>query len=247
MLGVPANLEEISEIAKKHGIPVIEDTAWGCGGYYKKIPLGTYGDIGTFSFDFAKTMTTGEGGMLVFNDENLYRKAVAWHDHGHENNPNLPRWEDSRSSSGFNYRMSELQGAVGIAQLKKLDFFVKARQQIASRYDQSFANVGTLKMPNLQDKVKHAYHLYPLLMDFQKRGTSKLEFFKKMKGSGINLQVHYIPVHLQPFYRKKFGFQKGAFPVSEQFYEQEVSLPIYPRLAENDSEKVKKIICEVVS
>ena len=118
MLGVPAKLKEIKDIADKNNIPLIEDTAWGCGGFYNDIPLGTYGDIGTFSFDFAKTITTGEGGMVVFKDKELYNKAAAWHDHGHENNPNLPRWEDSRSSSGFNFRMTEMQGAIGIAQLK---------------------------------------------------------------------------------------------------------------------------------
>ena len=131
MLGTPANLREIKNIADSYGIPLIEDTAWGCGGYYNEVPLGTYGAIGTYSFDFAKTMTTGEGGMLVFKDEALYKKAAAWHDHGHENNPNLPRWEDSRSSSGFNYRMMELQGAVGLAQLKKLDYVVDKQRNNA--------------------------------------------------------------------------------------------------------------------
>lgn len=119
MLGVPANLEKIKKICKKYNLILIEDTAWGIGGKYKKKYLGTVGDIGTFSFDFAKTLTTGEGGMVVFRKKNFYLKAKAWHDHGHENNPKVPRWEDTRSSSGFNYRMSELQGAVGIAQLKK--------------------------------------------------------------------------------------------------------------------------------
>ena len=131
MLGTPARLKKIKTIADKHGIPLIEDTAWGCGGYYDDIPLGTYGDIGTYSFDFAKTMTTGEGGMIVFKDEKLYHKAAAWHDHGHENNPDLPRWEDSRSSSGFNYRMNEMQGAVGLAQLKKLDFVIDKQRKNA--------------------------------------------------------------------------------------------------------------------
>lgn len=119
MLGVPANLSEIKKICKKKNITLIEDTAWGIGGKYKKNFLGTIGDIGTFSFDFAKTITTGEGGMIVFKNKKLYLKAKAWHDHGHENNPNVPRWEDTRKSSGFNFRMSELQGAVGLAQLKK--------------------------------------------------------------------------------------------------------------------------------
>ena len=124
MLGVATDMDAILEIAKKYDLKVIEDTAWGCGGEYKGKKLGTIGDIGCFSFDFAKTMTTGEGGMIIAKDIEILEKAKAYHDHGHENNPSLPRWEDSRSSSGFNYRMSELQGAVGIAQLRKLDYIV---------------------------------------------------------------------------------------------------------------------------
>ncbi len=124
MLGIATDMDAILEIAKKHDLKVIEDTAWGCGGEYKGKKLGTIGDIGCFSFDFAKTMTTGEGGMIIAKDIEILEKAKAYHDHGHENNPCLPRWEDSRSSSGFNYRMSELQGAVGIAQLRKLDYIV---------------------------------------------------------------------------------------------------------------------------
>ncbi|NDA89889.1 MAG: DegT/DnrJ/EryC1/StrS family aminotransferase [Alphaproteobacteria bacterium] len=133
MLGTPANLTEIKNICKNKNLYLIEDTAWGCGGEYDEKKLGTIGDIGCFSFDFAKTITTGEGGMVVFKDSELFKKGAAYHDHGHENNPNLPRWEDSRSSSGFNYRMSELQGAVGKAQLKKLDYIVNCQRENASK------------------------------------------------------------------------------------------------------------------
>ena len=124
MLGVATDMDAILEIAKKHDLKVIEDTAWGCGGEYKGKKLGTIGDVGCYSFDFAKTMTTGEGGMLIARDHDVLERAKAFHDHGHENNPKLPRWEDSRSSTGFNFRMSELQGAVGLAQLRKLDYIV---------------------------------------------------------------------------------------------------------------------------
>jgi len=141
MLGTPANLKEIKKIAEENVIPLIEDTAWGCGGFYNDIPLGTFGDIGTYSFDFAKTMTTGEGGMVVFKDENLYKKAAAWHDHGHENNPSLPRWEDSRSSSGFNFRMNEMQGAVGLAQLKKLDYVVSLQRKYAELINKTITDL----------------------------------------------------------------------------------------------------------
>lgn len=133
MLGVPANLMEIKAICSKHNIPLIEDTAWGCGAKFEEKFLGTIGDIGCFSFDNAKTITTGEGGMIACSNDELFSKAMAWHDHGHENNPSLPRWEDSRASSGFNFRLSELQGAVGLAQLKKLDFIISKQREIYSR------------------------------------------------------------------------------------------------------------------
>ena len=128
MLGTPAELKKIKAICNKHNIYLIEDTAWGCGGKLDQKNLGNWGDIGTFSFDFAKTLTTGEGGMISFKKYEIFKKAKAWHDHGHENNPKLPRWEDSRSSSGFNFRMTELQGAVGVAQLSKLDSIVNMQR-----------------------------------------------------------------------------------------------------------------------
>jgi len=128
MLGTPARLREISAVCALHNVVLIEDAAWGCGGSLDGRALGTWGRMGTFSFDFAKTMTTGEGGMVVFHDRADYERAAAWHDHGHENNPAVPRWEDTRSGSGFNYRMTELQGAVGLAQLRKLDEVVRRQR-----------------------------------------------------------------------------------------------------------------------
>jgi len=129
MLGVPAQMDKIKKICKRHKLILIEDTAWGCGGKFKNKFLGTIGDVGTFSFDHAKAITTGEGGMIVFKNNRHFLKGKAWHDHGHENNPKFPRWKDTRHSSGFNFRMNELQGAVGIAQLKKLNFIIKSQRR----------------------------------------------------------------------------------------------------------------------
>ena len=129
MLGTPAEVRILREFCDERGLFLIEDTAWGCGGSLGGRPLGTWGDVGVFSFDHAKAITTGEGGMLVTSDQDLFNRAAAWHDHGHENNPSVPRWEDTRSSSGFNFRMSEIQGAVGIAQLAKLDSVVAKQRE----------------------------------------------------------------------------------------------------------------------
>ena len=128
MLGSTGKIDIIKKICKKNNLILIEDTAWGLGSSFKG-KLGNIGDIGTFSFDFAKIITTGEGGMLTFKDKKNYLRAAAWHDHGHENNPKYPRWEDTRSSSGFNYRISEVTAAIGIAQLKKLEKIRKLQRK----------------------------------------------------------------------------------------------------------------------
>ena len=150
MLGTPTNMVPIMELAETNSLYVIEDTAWGCGGSLNDKFLGTIGDVGTYSFDFAKTMTTGEGGMIVCKDTEVLEKAKAYHDHGHENNPELPRWKDSRSSTGFNYRMSELQGAVGIAQLRKLPIIVEKQRSNADRIKSLLRtqNLEIRKMPS---------------------------------------------------------------------------------------------------
>jgi len=151
MLGTPCNIFKIKQICRKYNLILIEDTAWGIGATIKNKKLGTIGDIGTYSFDFAKTITTGEGGMIVFKDKKKFRFASAWHDHGHENNPKVPRWEDTRSSSGFNYRMTELQAAVGIAQLKKLGFILKShrknKKKIMNKI-KKFENITLRKCPS---------------------------------------------------------------------------------------------------
>ena len=128
MLGTPADMVALSKISHSYGIALIEDVAWGCGGSVNGISLGCWGDAAAFSFDFAKTITTGEGGMVLFQRETDWAAGSAWHDHGHENNPNVPRWEDTRSGAGFNFRMSELQGAVGLVQLSKLDYIINKQR-----------------------------------------------------------------------------------------------------------------------
>jgi 8-amino-3,8-dideoxy-alpha-D-manno-octulosonate transaminase len=135
MLGVPCDMDLINKIARANKIYVIEDAAWGCGGSLDGRPLGTIGDIGCFSFDYAKAITTGEGGMVVTNNEEIDFRARAYHDHGHENNPSVKRWEDTRHGSGFNYRMTEMQGAFGLAQLRKLDQVIQKQREIKQIVD----------------------------------------------------------------------------------------------------------------
>jgi 8-amino-3,8-dideoxy-alpha-D-manno-octulosonate transaminase len=163
MLGVPCDMQAIMGIAKRHNIKVVEDTAWGCGGKLANQPLGTIGHLGCYSFDYAKAMTTGEGGMVVTNDLDLDFRARAYHDHGHENNPEVKRWEDTRHGSGFNYRMTEMQGAFGLAQLRKLDLVITRQREIKHKIDQLLAD-------NFSNKLK----LRPVRPDAYETGDAAI-------------------------------------------------------------------------
>jgi len=151
MLGGQAPMGEIMQIAKKHGISVLEDTAQALGGSYKGKYLGAIGDVGTFSFDHGKVLTTGEGGMVVMNDEALYLAARHFHDHGHEDNPAFPRGEDSRTRSGFNYRMMELQGALGVVQLKKLDYALQCQRSAKAKITAALREWPVIRLREFPD------------------------------------------------------------------------------------------------
>jgi len=153
MLGAPARLQEILCLAEAHGVPVLEDAAQACGGRYRGACLGTLGTLGTFSFDFGKTLTTGEGGMIVTNDAALYERARAYSDHGHDDNPTRPRGEDTRSTYGFNYRMMELQGAIGLVQLRKLDGALKRQQERKQRLKDALRDLPSVRFRPCADEA----------------------------------------------------------------------------------------------
>jgi len=251
MLGVPARLKEIKEIADNHGIPLIEDTAWGCGGYYDDIPLGTYGDIGTYSFDFAKTMTTGEGGMLVFKDKNLFERAAAWHDHGHENNPGFPRWEDSRSSSGFNYRMNEMQGAVGLAQLKKLDFVVNEQRKNAKLIVEAISDLP-IEMRTIPDG---SHETADALVFFVDNNNTALQCRDALLKAGLGTKIlpeaitwHFAGTwdHMPELINRNGKDLAVAFPQSAKLLNRSVALPIAINMIEDFPLKINEAIVSVL-
>ena len=231
MLGTPANLKAIEEVTNRSGVALLEDVAWGCGGRLAGKPLGTWGRMGCFSFDHAKAITTGEGGMIAFRDESDFRTAAAWHDHGHENNPGLARWEDSRSSSGFNFRMSELQGAVGIAQLSKLPRIVESQRSSRDAIVEAVSDLhGVVVRPKPESSFETADGLVFLLPDPAAALATRVELLANGIGTKIlpEATTWHFAAHWDhmPELVSRHGPLGEAFPVSRGLLERAVSIPV---------------------
>jgi 8-amino-3,8-dideoxy-alpha-D-manno-octulosonate transaminase len=253
MLGTPAPMDKIMPVAKKHGLPVIEDTAWGCGGSLNNQPLGAIGEMGTFSFDFAKAMTTGEGGMVVTRDRILYEKAAAYHDHGHENNPSLPRWEDSRSGSGFNYRMNELQGAVGLAQLQKLDRVVEGQRRNAALIWEAIRDLPGIR---LRSEPEGSYATADACVFFVKDNATARACRQALVAAGLGTKIlpeaitwHFAGTwdHMPELVRAHGGDLSRAFPRSVELLGRAVALPIMVNMAEDGLQKIRQALTTVLS
>lgn len=247
MLGTPANLPEILRVAEKHKIKVLEDTAWGCGGRLNDRHLGTICDVGTFSFDFAKTMTTGEGGMVVCKDPVVLERAKAYHDHGHENNPNLPRWEDSRSGSGFNYRMMELQGAVGLAQLKKLDGVIKVQRQNRDSIAEAIGGMRGVKFRKMPDNSFDTADALVFFVDSHESALKcRNELLKEKIGTKILPEAitwHFAGTwdHM-PKLVERHGDLRKAFPKSTALLDRSVAIPIFGKMDSSVPQRVQNAL-----
>jgi len=250
--GQSCDMEKIQKIAKEHNLFIVEDAAHAIGSEYKNNKVGCcqFSDMTVFSFHPVKNLTTGEGGVITTNNKDLYEKLLKLRSHGIVRDKNSlinndGSWYYEMPEPGFNYRMTDIQAALGISQFKRLDKFVNRRREIVNFYKDAFDNDERFSFLQEMDDSKAAFHLFPLLIDFSKVKIIKKELFEKLKESGLNLQVHYIPVHLQPFY-SNFGFKKGDFPKAEKFYQNEVSLPLYYGLNQKDLNYIVDVIKKVV-
>ncbi len=252
--GLPCEMEKISEIAKKHNLHVIEDAAHAIGSQYADgtyVGNCKYSDMTVFSFHPVKTITTGEGGAVTTNDEKLYQKLLMLRSHGTTKDEKLLTknpgpWYYEMQSLGFNYRMTDMQAALGHSQLQKLFFFKKRRREVVAMYNKAFAEMKYLKTPVEPEKVSSCFHLYATQIDFSALGKTRTQIMSELREKGIGTQVHYIPVPTQPFYKETFGYKDGDYPNAERYYEQELSLPLYPGLSDDDVNLVIKAVKEVI-
>ena len=246
--GQSANMAAIKELAEWYEIYVVEDAAHAIGGRYLDYPIGScqFSDIAVFSFHPVKIITTAEGGMATTNDPKIAARLQRIRTNGITKDPsemmgnsNEP-WIYEQTEIGLNYRMSDLQAALGISQFTRLDAFVDRRRQLTDRYNELLSNLPVI-CPWKDPSGDSACHLYPLLIDSKRTNTSRSKLFTFLRNAGFGVNVHYIPVHTQPFYQQ-FGFQAGDFPKSESYYAQEISLPLFYDLTFDEQNSVVETI-----
>ena len=238
--GKSCDMKEIYNLSRKYGIKIIEDASHAIGGCYKGSYVGSckYSDITVFSFHPVKIITSAEGGMAMTNDKSIADKLNIFRTHGivknklYLKNQNEGPWYYEQQDLGFNYRLSDLQSALGISQLCRTDEFVKKRNEIAQRYITHLEKLP-LKILKQDDYCLSSYHLFVIKV----KPSLRKNLFEKMRSINIGVQVHYIPVHLHPYY-VNLGFKKGDFPISEKFYSEIISIPIFPKLKDEEQLRV---------
>jgi dTDP-4-amino-4,6-dideoxygalactose transaminase len=239
LCGQSAEMEAIHKLSLKYNFKVIEDASHAIGGKYKAQPVGNckYSDITIFSFHPVKIITTGEGGMALTNKKCLADKMRLLRSHGITRNAQDMThhpdgdWYYQQIDLGFNYRMSDIHAALGVSQIKRLDSYVARRNKIAQNYLSALEGLP-LSLPYVHPDAFSAYHLYVIRLNPTKILNHRKSVFNSLRDSGIGVNVHYIPVHLQPYYQN-MGFKSGAFVESEQYYASAISLPIFPAMTED--------------
>jgi perosamine synthetase len=249
--GQPCAYDNLMGIAEKHNFVLVADACHSLGAGYKEQRVGSLALLNAFSFHPVKHITTGEGGMVTTDDSNLAEKMRIFRSHGitadHHQRATQGSWFYEMVDLGYNYRITDFQCALGISQLKKLPEWIEKRREIACRYDEAFQNISRAKPLSIQNETFHAYHLYVVQLDLDGTNLDRNTVFSKLREAEIGVNVHYIPVHLHPFYRKRFDTHPGMCPVAERAYERIISLPMYPALAHEDQHHVIETLGDILS
>jgi perosamine synthetase len=247
--GQACDYDALRAVADRHGLVLVDDACHALGGSYQGRPVGSLADLSTFSFHPVKHITTGEGGMITTDDLDLAQRMRVFRNHGitsdHRQRAEQGSWFYEMVDLGYNYRLTDLQCALGMSQLRKLPAWVARRQEIARRYNAAFAEMPTVEPLGVRDDVSHAYHLYVIQLDLAQLQATRAEVFAALRAEGMGVNVHYIPVHLHPFYRERFGTGPGLCPVAEAAYERLISLPMFPAMTDEDVESVIKAVFKV--
>lgn len=249
--GRSCDMTAIAELGHEYGFSIVEDAAHAIGGAYQSKPVGAceYSDIAVFSLHPVKIITTGEGGMATTNDADLAMKMATLRTHGVTRDPasiigSPPGdWYYEQHELGFNYRMTDMQAALGSSQIKRLSDYIQRRRAIAARYDKMLVGLQ-LSRPPIETNDLSAWHLYVIRLSDD--APPRAEVFAELRKRGIGVQVHYIPVHIQPYY-SKMGFDSDGLPVSEDYYERTISLPMFPTLTDADQDDVVQILTDILT
>ena len=244
LAGQSCDMRRIHELSVEYGFTILEDASHAIGADYLDTKVGScaYSDMAVFSFHPVKIITTGEGGMVLTNNEVLYKKLCLYRSHGITRDAALMTheadgpWYYQQIDLGYNYRMTELQAALGFSQMDKLDEFVARRRYLVSRYDKLLQDLPMIT-PHVLEGANPSWHLYMVRVDFSKLQVNKVQLFAEMKKRGVVLNLHYIPVHTQPYYQD-LGFKQGDFPQSEKYYEEIFTLPLYYGLTDEQQDDV---------
>nr|WP_315989797.1 UDP-4-amino-4,6-dideoxy-N-acetyl-beta-L-altrosamine transaminase [Desulforamulus aquiferis] len=251
LTGLPANLDCIKEIAQKHKLIVIEDAAHALGAIYKDKKVGSLSDMTMFSFHPVKHITTGEGGIITTNKEEHYQRLIQFRNHGitRETNKLLDNhgpWYYEMQMLGYNYRITDIQAALGISQLSKLDNFIRTRKDYAQAYNAAFRDMEQIICPaELTDRIS-SWHLYIIRLNFDKLKVGRREIYEALLKENIGVNVHYIPVYYQPYYQG-LGYFKGLCPKAEKLYEEMITLPLFPAMNWQDIKDVIDAVEKVIS
>jgi len=246
--GQAVDLDRVKSIADKHNIEVIEDAAHAIGSYYKDKKIGSHGNLTCFSFYATKNITTGDGGAIATNNDAFAEKLRELRLHGISKDAwnrysDKGSWYYEVNDKGWKYNLTDLQSSIGLCQIKKLDGFIKSKKDISDYYTDKLSAIDGIRILQFENFSKTSYHFFPIILEEYPRD----KFIEEMKDKGIGLSVHFIPLHLQPFYKKQFGYVGGEFPIAEETYKKIVSLPIYPSLTKYEIDYIIESIKEILN